>query len=120
MNSEVMNPGNEKLKIYETVLSSPGRGEKCKIILQLSGQNILLLARIIELGLEVDKKEMNGDILMLLTEGGAEEFDFMEEQNVQLLKYFRFGSGIAYVVIYFFYGLKTSLHSIKIVSSILY
>ena len=73
MKSEVMNPGNEKLKIYETVLSSLGMGEKCKIILQLSRQNILLLSRIIEVGLEADKKEMNGDILMLLTEEGLEE-----------------------------------------------
>jgi hypothetical protein len=74
MKSEVLSQGNEKLKIYETVLSSPGMGEKCKIILQLSRQNILLLSRIIELGLEADKKEMNGDILMLLTEDGLEEF----------------------------------------------
>jgi hypothetical protein len=74
MKSEVMTLGNEKLKIYETVLSSPGMAEKCKIILQLSRQNILLLSRIIELGLEADKKEMNGDILMLLTEEGLEEF----------------------------------------------
>jgi hypothetical protein len=74
MKSEVMYPGNYKLKIYETVLSSPGMGEKCKIILQLSRQNILLLSRIIELGIEVDKKEMNGDILMLLSKEGLEEF----------------------------------------------
>lgn len=73
MKSEVMNLGNEKLKIYQTVLSSPGMGEKCKIILQLSRQNILLLSRIIESGLEADKKEMNDDILMLLTEEGLEE-----------------------------------------------
>jgi len=69
-----MNPENEKLKIYQTVLSSPGMGEKCKIILQLSWQNILLLSRIIELGLEAEKKEMDSDILMLLTEEGLEEF----------------------------------------------
>jgi hypothetical protein len=49
-------------------------GEKCKIILQLSRQNILLLSRIIELGLEAEKKEMDSDILMLLKEEGLEEF----------------------------------------------
>lgn len=80
MKSEVVNPGSEKLKIYETVLSSPGMGEKCKIILQLSRQNILLLSRIIELGLEADKKEMNGDILMLLTEDDLEEFRKVVEE----------------------------------------
>lgn len=69
-----MNPVNQKIKIYETVLSSPGMCDKCKIILQLSRQNILLLSRIIEIGLEADKKEMNDDILMLLTEEGLEEF----------------------------------------------
>jgi len=74
MNSEVTKRGNEKLKIYETVLSSPGMGEKCKIILQLSRQNILVLSRIIEGGLEADEKETNGDILMLLTREGMDEF----------------------------------------------
>jgi len=74
MKSEVMMAENEKLKIYETVLSSPGMSEKCKIILHLSRQNILLLSRIIELGLEADKKQMNVDLLMLLTEEGIEEF----------------------------------------------
>ena len=74
MNSEVTKQGNEKLKIYETVLSSPGMGEKCKIILQLSRQNILVLSRIIEGGLEADEKETKGDILMLLTREGIDEF----------------------------------------------
>ena len=74
MNSEVTKRGNEKLKIYETVLSSPGMGEKCKIILQLSRQNILVLSRIIEGGLEADEKETKGDILMLLTREGIDEF----------------------------------------------
>jgi hypothetical protein len=68
-----MNQESKKLKIYETVLSSPGMGEKCKIMLQLSRQNILLLSRIIESGLEAEKKEMNDDILMLLTQEGLEE-----------------------------------------------
>ena len=38
----------EKSKIFETVLSSPGMNEKCKIVLMLSRQNILLLSRLIE------------------------------------------------------------------------
>jgi len=74
MNNEVNDAGNEKLKIYETVLSSPGMGQRCKIILQLSRLNILLLTRIIEQGLAVDKKEMKGDILMLLSKEAVEEF----------------------------------------------
>jgi hypothetical protein len=31
MKSEVLSQGNEKLKIYETVLSSPGMGENVKL-----------------------------------------------------------------------------------------
>lgn len=38
----------EKFKIFETALSSPGMSEKCKIVLQLSRQNILLLGWLIE------------------------------------------------------------------------
>lgn len=38
----------EKLKIFETVLSSPGMNEKCKIVLTISRQNILVLGRLIE------------------------------------------------------------------------
>ena len=44
--SNVVN--TNKLKIYETVLSSPGMNEKCKVNLMISRQNILLLSRFIE------------------------------------------------------------------------
>jgi len=83
MNSAAMNQGNEKIKIYETVLSSPGFGEKCKIVLQLSRQNILLLSRVIEFGLEADKKDMKADILTLLSE---EDFDEFRKVVVEILQ----------------------------------
>lgn len=83
MNSAAMNQGNEKLKIYETVLSSPGFREKCKIVLQLSRQNILLLSRIIEFGLEANKKDMKADILALLSE---EDFDEFRKIVVEILQ----------------------------------
>jgi len=35
----------EKLKIFETILSSPGMSEKCKITIQISRQQVLLLGR---------------------------------------------------------------------------
>lgn len=73
MKSELVNPGNEKLRIFETVLSSPGMSEKCKILLQLSRQNILLLSRIIEFGLGADKREMEDDIIAHLPEDSMEE-----------------------------------------------
>ena len=74
MNSGAVNRGTEKIKIYETVLSSPGFREKCKIVLQLSRQNILLLSRIIEFALEADKKDMKADILTLLSQEDLDEF----------------------------------------------
>lgn len=83
MNSAAMNQGNEKIKIYETVLSSPGISEKCKIILQLSRQNILLLSRIIEFGLEADKKDMKADILTLLSHEDFDEFRKIVDEILQ-------------------------------------
>jgi hypothetical protein len=37
-------------------------------------QNLLVLSRIIERGLEADQKETKGDILMLLSREGIDEF----------------------------------------------
>lgn len=83
MNSESNHSVNEKLKIYETVLSSPGMGEKCKVLLHLTRQNILLLSRIIEFGLEVDKKEMKGDIISLLPVESLGEFRILVDEILQ-------------------------------------
>ena len=65
---------NEKTKIYETVLSSPGMNEKCKITLHLSGQTILLLSQLIENGLSIEDKNPAG-LLHLLPKESAEELD---------------------------------------------
>ncbi len=73
MKSEFLHSGNEKLRIFETVLSSPGMSEKCRILLQLSRQNILILSRIIEFGIGADKKELEGDIIAHLPEDSVEE-----------------------------------------------
>ena len=45
--------------VYETLLSSPGMNEPVKIALNLSRKNVLLLAKVIELGLA--DKETNGE-----------------------------------------------------------
>lgn len=49
-------------KIFETILSSPGMQEPCKIVLNPSRQTILVLARLIENGMinggEKEKDEM--------------------------------------------------------------
>ena len=69
--SNVVN--TNKLKIYETVLSSPGMNEKCKVNLMISRQNILLLSRLIENGLTLNKENPD-DIINLLPKESLEEF----------------------------------------------
>ena len=53
----------EKAKVFETVLSSPGMTEKCKIILMLTRQNILLLSRLIEAGLLTEEQKLEDEII---------------------------------------------------------
>jgi hypothetical protein len=54
---------SERAKIFETVLSSPGMKETCKIVLSPSRQTILLLCHLIEQGIE--NKEGNAPDEML-------------------------------------------------------
>ena len=67
-----MQSPKDKLKIYETVLSSPGMNEKCKVSLLISRQNILLLSRLIENGLSPNR-ENTDDIITLLPKESLEE-----------------------------------------------
>ena len=80
MTSALGRPADDKLKIYETVLSSPGMNEKCKISLQLSRQHILLLSRIIESGLSPDKKETEDDIIGFLPKESLEELRLIMDE----------------------------------------
>ena len=66
----------DKLKIYETVLSSPGMSEKCKVNLMITRQNILLLSRLIENGLN-SNKENPDDIISLLPKDSLEELELV-------------------------------------------
>ena len=70
----------EKSKIYETVLSSPGMNEKCKIVLMLSRQNILLLSRLIESGLLTDEQAFDDEIIAALPKESVEEFKAIHEE----------------------------------------
>ena len=69
----------EKSKIFETVLSSPGMNEKCKIVLMLSRQNILLLSRLIEAGLLTDEQAFDDEIILALPKESLEEFKSIHE-----------------------------------------
>jgi len=70
----------EKSKIFETVLSSPGMNEKCKIVLMLSRQNILLLSRLIESGLLTNERAFNDEIIAALPKESVEEFKAIHEE----------------------------------------
>jgi len=79
--SNVAATGNkEKSKIFQTVLSSPGMNEKCKINLMISRQNILLLGRLIEAGLLTDKNNFDDEIIAALPEDSLEEFKTIHEE----------------------------------------
>ncbi|HEU5164369.1 MAG TPA: hypothetical protein VFU29_02445 [Chitinophagaceae bacterium] len=70
----------EKSKIFETVLSSPGMNEKCKIVLMLSRQNILLLSRLIETGILTDQQNFKDEIISVLQKESFEEFKTIHEE----------------------------------------
>ena len=70
----------EKSKIFETVLSSPGMNQKCKINLVMSRQNVLLLSRLIEAGLLTDQQDIDDEIINALPKDSLEEFKTVHEE----------------------------------------
>ena len=58
MNSAAKEPLSNRTKIFETILSSPGMQEPCKIVLNPTRQTILVLVRLIENGMtKADENE---------------------------------------------------------------
>ncbi len=78
--SNVATANKEKSRIFQTVLSSPGMNEKCKINLMMSRQNILLLSRLIEAGLLTDKNTFDDEIIAALPEDSLGEFKSIHEE----------------------------------------
>ena len=64
---------NLRGKVFETVLSSPGISEKCKIGISVSRQTIVLLALITEAGLDSRNKPMIEELTGLLPAASLEE-----------------------------------------------
>ena len=64
----------EKSKIFETLLSSPGMQDQTKVTLKLSRQSILLLARLIESGLDTSKGNAD-ELVSMVTPESKEELD---------------------------------------------
>ena len=80
MSTGAENRGVEKKRIFETVLSSPGMSEKCKIMLQLSRQNVLLLGRLIEAGLLDEQRRFKDEILAALPKESIDEWRQLHEE----------------------------------------
>lgn len=72
--------GKEKAKIFETILSSPGMTDKCKVTLQLSRQNVLLFSRLIEAGLLTSQQPIDDEIIKALPKESIEEFKTIHEE----------------------------------------
>src|SRR5687768_5087935 len=70
----------EKLKIFETILSSSGMNEKCKIVLTISRQNILVLSRLIEAGFNSDNPPFKDVIITGLPYESFDEFRTIHEE----------------------------------------
>lgn len=74
---------SERGKIFETVLSSPGMGETCKIVLSPSRQTVLLVSRLIEQGL-TNKEASGGDeILSFLPSESLNELKQLSEEMLK-------------------------------------
>lgn len=70
----------EKSKIFQTILSSPGMNEKCKINLSVSRKNVLHLGRLIEAGLLSEKNQFEDEIIASLKSDLKEEFKAIHEE----------------------------------------
>jgi hypothetical protein len=80
MNRVTNGSENEKARVYETLLSSPGMQEKCRVNLALSRQGILLFCRLIELGFSADQDLYSDAILMGLPMACREELAALKEE----------------------------------------
>ena len=63
----------DREKVFETLLSSPGMGETCKIVLSPSRQTVVLLCRLIEQGLEKGEDKKHDEMLSFLPQESSQE-----------------------------------------------
>ena len=74
---------SERARIFETVLSSPGMSETCKIVLSPSRQTILLLSRLIEQGTKNPDGETKDEILSFLPAETLSELNSVAEEMLR-------------------------------------
>lgn len=70
----------EKAKVFETILSSPGMNQSCKISFKISRQNVLLLCRLIEGGVLSPTSRFDDEILNVVAEKSTSEFKIIYEE----------------------------------------
>lgn len=75
---------NEKLmnrtKIFETILSSPGMQESCKIVLNPTRQTILVLVRLIESGIVNKGGKETDEMISFLPEVSLNDLKMISEE----------------------------------------
>jgi hypothetical protein len=94
MSNVTTTSSKEKSKIFETILSTPGMNEKCKIVLTISRQNILVLGRLIETGFIVESSPFKDELLTAITKESSEEFKTIHEDIFEEGRAYRFLSKI--------------------------
>lgn len=73
----------ERARIFETVLSSPGMTETCKIVLSPSRQTVLLLSRMIEQGMENRASDTPDELLAFLPAESVTELKAIVEEMLK-------------------------------------
>lgn len=83
MSSVSNGKATDRMKVFETVLSSPGMTETCKVALSPSRQTILVLCRIIEQNLEAKGGAGEDEFLSFLP---AESLNELKQISEELLR----------------------------------
>jgi hypothetical protein len=80
MSGPLASESKMKSKVIEMLLSSPGMNEKCKVVLSLSRENIIFFSRLIEVALLSEGKQVDDDILNVVSKNSLEEFRQVQEE----------------------------------------
>jgi hypothetical protein len=80
MSGPLASESKMKFKVIEMLLSSPGMNEKCKFVLSLSRQNIIFFSRLIEVSLLSEGKQVDDDVLNVISKESLEEFRQVHEE----------------------------------------
>jgi hypothetical protein len=80
MSGPLASESGMKSKVIEMLLSSPGMNEKCKVVLSLSRENIIFFSRLIEVALLSEGKQVDDDILNVVSKNSLEEFRQVQEE----------------------------------------